>query len=119
MSCKECLPLGPLDPKTVAALVRIMGTPQYAALITGVDLPPPLHQDGSVDTAKLVAREMGRLRGLVSSGDFIQAVLAVLSLEHGDLRIDIRSAAQGRAQGRQARTQASLDGAWLNRLEVD
>ena len=90
MSCKECLPLGPLDPKTVAALVRIMGTPQYAALITGVDLPPPVHQDGSIDTPKLVAREMSRLRKLVSSGDFIQAVLAVLSLEHGHVRITIR-----------------------------
>ena len=80
MSCKDCLPLGPLDPRTTAALVRVMGTPQYRMLATGVDTPPPTHEDGSVDTPKLVAREMARLRQLVSSGDFIQAVLAVLSL---------------------------------------
>lgn len=100
MSCKDCLPLGPLDPRTTAALVRVMGTPQYRMLATGVDTPPPTHEDGSVDTPKLVAREMARLRQLVSSGDFIQAVLAVLSLEHGHVRITIKPPAKAARKAR-------------------
>jgi hypothetical protein len=89
VSCKDCQPLGPLDPKTVAALVRIMGTPQFASLLTG--LSPETHGDGRLHTPRLVVREMRRLRELVSSEDFIRAVLTVLVEEYGrHVRVVVR-----------------------------
>lgn len=85
--CETCAALGPLDPQDVAALKRVMAIPSFRRLKNGE--PTAIDFADTSDPGRYVARRMGELRAVCDSQQFLEAVLAVLSIEHGRVRISL------------------------------
>jgi hypothetical protein len=92
MMCSHCKTLGKLDAPTVAAIKRVMGTAGFASLVKGEAVVLPLEPAASVGDR--VAQQLKAVRDSCSSTEFVEAVLSVLSLEHGLVRISLKPLAK-------------------------
>jgi hypothetical protein len=92
MMCPHCKTLGKLDAPTVVAIKRVMGTVGFAALVKGEAVVLPLEPAMTIEDR--VAQQLKTVRDSCSSTEFVEAVLHVLSLEHGMVRISLKPLAK-------------------------